>query len=141
MITARAGHTATMLTNGNVLIAGGAVGASASSCELYLPGNAPPAGLVSIAIAPSGATMSSGGTQQFVATGTFSDNSTEVLQSAIWSSSNQAVVAISNDASNHGIALAVATGNFRDHRQRRISHRLYCANCAVNLSNDVQPCE
>jgi energy-coupling factor transporter ATP-binding protein EcfA2 len=110
MTTARAGHSATLLTNGNVLIAGGAVGTSASTCELYLAGSAPPAGLVSIAIAPSGVTISSGRTQQFVATGTFSDNSTEVLQSVIWSSSNQAVAVISNDASNHGMALALTAG-------------------------------
>jgi hypothetical protein len=110
MTTARAAHTATLLTNGNVFIAGGAVGASASICELYLPGSAPPAGLVSIAITPSAVMLSPSGTQQFVAIGTFSDNSMEVLQSVIWSSSNQAVAEISNDESNHGIALAVTTG-------------------------------
>ncbi|HEV2522124.1 MAG TPA: kelch repeat-containing protein [Candidatus Acidoferrales bacterium] len=110
MTTARAGHTAILLTNGSVLIAGGAVGTSASTCEIYLPGSAPPAGLISIAIAPSGASISSGGTQQFVATGTFSDNSTQVLQSVIWSSSNQAAAMISNDTSNHGMAVAVAAG-------------------------------
>jgi Kelch motif len=33
----RAGHTATVLKNGEVLVAGGAVGASTSSAELYNP--------------------------------------------------------------------------------------------------------
>jgi hypothetical protein len=42
--------------------------------------------------------------------GNFSDNSTRVLQSVIWSSSNTAGSTISNDASNHGVALALANG-------------------------------
>lgn len=112
LTSVRASHSATLLTNGNVLIAGGGGTApgSVSSCELYLPGSAPPAGLVSIAITPPAVMLSPSGTQQFVATGTFSDNSMEVLQSVIWSSSNQAVAEISNDESDHGMALAVTAG-------------------------------
>jgi Bacterial Ig-like domain (group 2)/Abnormal spindle-like microcephaly-assoc'd, ASPM-SPD-2-Hydin/Galactose oxidase, central domain/Kelch motif len=102
-------HTATLLNTGNVLIAGGNTFTPALG-ELYLPDTLAPAGLVSITVTPTASTVSVGTTQQFIATGTFSDNSTQVLQSVIWSSSNASVAAISNDASNHGTALALASG-------------------------------
>ena len=56
MTTARWEHTATLLNNGNVLVAGG-VGSSSgfpilASAELYLPGNLTPTGLVSITVTP-----------------------------------------------------------------------------------------
>lgn len=102
-------HAATLLNTGNVLIAGGNTFSPALG-ELYLPDTLAPAGLVSITVTPAAPSVSVGATQQFIATGTFSDNSTQVLQSVIWSSSNASVAAISNDASNHGTALALASG-------------------------------
>jgi uncharacterized protein YjdB len=48
--------------------------------------------------------------QQFIATGTFSDSSTQQLGSVTWSSSNSAVAQITNDATNHGVGMAVAAG-------------------------------
>jgi hypothetical protein len=102
-------HTSTLLNNGSVLLAGGNT-LTPALCELYLPGVVTPAGLVSLTVTPAMPQLSPGATQRFIATGTFSDNSTQVLQSVIWSSSNQAAVAISNDASNPGVALAVAAG-------------------------------
>ena len=114
MTTARAQHTATLLNNGNVLVAGGVASPSGfpilASAELYLPGNLTPTGLVSITVTPANPTLSAGSTQQFVATGTFSDSSTQNLQSVTWSSSNQAAATITNDASDHGVALALAAG-------------------------------
>jgi hypothetical protein len=106
-------QTATLLNDGDVLIAGGGGGYCTGSCnsvEVYLPSTFTPTGLVSITVTPATPTLGVGATQQFIATGTFSDGSTQTLQSANWSSSNTGVATISNDASNHGMALVVASG-------------------------------
>ena len=64
--------------------------------------------LISIAIGPSSVNLSVGQTQQFKASGTYSDGSTKDLTgSAGWSSSNPAVLAISNS----GLATAKAAGS------------------------------
>jgi hypothetical protein len=108
-------HTATLLNDGNVLVAGGQESdggiAPVDSAELYLPGTLTPTGLLSITVTPATPTLSSvGSTQQFIATGTFSGGSMQNLQSVTWSSSNQAAGTITNDASDHGVALALAAG-------------------------------
>jgi len=67
--------------------------------------------LTSIAVTPANPSILVGGTQQFTATGTFSDNSTQNLTNAVmWSASdatNSNVASISNTAPNQGLA----TGN------------------------------
>src|SRR6185437_9797223 len=66
-----------------------------------------PSTLVSISVSPSGATIQSGSTQQFTATGAFSDNSSQILTSSLtWSSSNTAIATISTA----GLLTAVAPG-------------------------------
>jgi Fe-S cluster assembly iron-binding protein IscA len=112
--TFRAGETQTLLNNGMVLVAGGYPTtdfAALSSAELYEPDTLTLAGLVSIAVSPLDPTIPAGSYQRFVATGTFSDSSTEQLASVIWGSSNSAVATITNDASNHGAAYAAAAGS------------------------------
>jgi hypothetical protein len=102
-------QTETLLGNGDALIAGGN-SFTPSSSDLYVPPNLSPSGLVSIAVTPSAPTTSLGVTQQFIATGTFTDGSMQTLQSVRWSSSNLGVATITNDATNHGVALAATAG-------------------------------
>jgi len=110
MTDSREQQTATLLISGQVLIAGGDHSTSLASAELYLPATLTPTGIVSITVTPATPTLSVGSTQQFVATGTFSNGSMQNLQSVTWSSSNQAAGTITNDASDHGVALALAAG-------------------------------
>jgi hypothetical protein len=73
-----------------------------------LPVKAPSAPLVSIAVTPANASIAKGTTQQFTATGTYSDTSTQNLTSTVtWSSTNTAVATFSSSA---GLATGVATG-------------------------------
>lgn len=70
-----------------------------------------PAALVSIAVTPPQPAVAKGRTQQFTATGTFTDSSTkDVTQDVTWSSSNTASVTISNAAGTKGLASGVAVG-------------------------------
>ena len=83
-------------------------GAISSSTGLTV---GPPA-LVSIAVTPAAASVPLGTAQQFTATGTFTDSSTQNLtQSVTWSSSNPATAAISNTglATTNGLAQGTAT--------------------------------
>jgi Fe-S cluster assembly iron-binding protein IscA len=109
----RSNHTATRLNNGMVLVAGGndANLGIVATAELYEPDTLTPTGLVSIAVRPLDPTIPVGSDQRFVATGTFSDGSTERLASVTWISSSSAVATVTSDSSNHGAAHAVATGS------------------------------
>jgi hypothetical protein len=49
--------------------------------------------------------------QQFVATGMYSDNHLETLQSVTWTSSAPSIATVSNDPSDPGEAFALAAGN------------------------------
>ena len=71
-----------------------------------------PATLVSLAVTPVNANIALGTGQQLIATGTFSDNSTQNLTAAVtWSSSNTAAAAVSNAAGFNGLASSVAAGS------------------------------
>jgi len=114
LYTPRDLQTAIQLNNGDVLIAGGYSSAGNSvlaAAELYEPLTLVPAGLVSIAITPGNPSVAVGASQQLIATGTFSNNSTQQLASVIWSSSNPAVASVTNDDSNSGVVHGVAAGS------------------------------
>jgi uncharacterized protein YjdB len=67
--------------------------------------------LVSVAITPVAPTATAGSTQQFVATGTFSDASTQdITLNAHWSSSSASVATIANAPSVAGVAKCIAAG-------------------------------
>jgi hypothetical protein len=108
LITARFHQTATRLNNGAVLIVGGTNlnYTVLNTAELY---DAPVTAstLVSIAITPTNPSIPVGKTQQFKATGTYSDSSTQDLTpSATWSSSAPGVASVSSA----GLAASLAQG-------------------------------
>jgi hypothetical protein len=70
-----------------------------------------PAVLLSIALNPATATVPLGVTEQFTATGTFTDGTTQdVTQSGHWSSTVATVATISNSAGTAGLATTLGTG-------------------------------
>ena len=74
-------------------------------------GASTPKTLVSIAVTPANPSIALGTTQQFGATGTFSDNTIQDLTtSATWSSSVASVATISNAAGSNGRATSSGTG-------------------------------
>lgn len=71
-----------------------------------------PPTLVSIAVSPAGPSTTVGTSVQFVATGTYSDASTQTLtKGASWTSSEPGVATIGNAAGNAGLASALAVGS------------------------------
>jgi len=112
--TSQTGSVATVTSGGLVTGAGlgtsniqAASGAINGSATLTVTA----ATLVSIAVTPANPTIGTTGAEQFTATGTFSDDSTQNLTaSVIWSSSNTGIATISNAAGTNGLASAVANG-------------------------------
>ena len=67
--------------------------------------------LVSIAVTPASPAIAAQTNQQFIATGKFTDNSTQNLTASVdWSSSNSAVASISNASPTKGMAHGVSAG-------------------------------
>lgn len=67
--------------------------------------------LVSLTVTPSNPSIALGISQQFAATGTYSDNSTQdMTASVIWSSSNTGIADISNAPGSNGLATSVTVG-------------------------------
>src|SRR5258708_26854527 len=67
--------------------------------------------LTSIAVTPANPSLPLGLTQQFTATGTFSDSTTQDLTTQVtWSSSSPGVATISNAGGSKGLATSVAAG-------------------------------
>ena len=68
--------------------------------------------LTSITVSPLNQSIPIGGTQQFNATGTYSDGTVQdVTTSVTWSSSDTSVATISNSAGTNGLATGVAKGS------------------------------
>src|SRR5229473_3123906 len=106
LATARQVHTATLLNTGMVLVAAGwsSFIPGLTSAELYDPVNLAPQNLVSIGLSPLDPCLAIGASQALVATGIFSDTSTQPLVSAVWSSSDRTVATVTNDSgSNSGM--------------------------------------
>ena len=110
--TGRSGHTATLLTDGSVLLVGGINnGVTLSSTDSYQPSSLALPPLASITISPSNQPMVLGTTLPLIATGTdaYSDN-LGPLPSVIWNSSSPAVATISNAPGSAGIVNSVSVG-------------------------------
>ncbi len=91
---------------GNTVITAAASGITGSTSVEVTP-----AVLVSIAVAPSSESIPLGTTQQFSATGTYSDGSTQTLtSSAQWTSSDATVATISMAQATIGLASSAGTG-------------------------------
>ncbi|MGO9991422.1 MAG: Ig-like domain-containing protein [Steroidobacteraceae bacterium] len=70
-----------------------------------------PATLVSIAVTPVSASIAAGTAQQFVATGTYTDGSMQVITTAVtWNSGTTTVATISNTPGSNGLATSAAVG-------------------------------
>ncbi len=104
---------ATMDANG--LATGVAYGTTtiSANCQCYqvrtnLSVSSQTVSLTSIAVTPSDPTISVGRTQQFTATGTYSDNSTSVITNSVtWTSSDTTLATINSS----GLATGVSVGN------------------------------
>lgn len=95
-------------------VAAGAVNilASQGSVEGSTPLSVTGSTLTSISVTPSSANVPAGAMQQYMATGTFSDSTTQDLTAQVsWSSLDTAIATVSNDAGSEGKATAVATGS------------------------------
>jgi subtilisin family serine protease len=86
----------------------GLCAAANSLPSAYAAVSTAPATLSSIAVTPADPSLTAPGTQQFTATGTYSDSSTQDLTSqAVWGSSNQSALTIGST----GLATMVAAGS------------------------------
>jgi len=70
--------------------------------------------LESITVTPADPTIPNGGSQQFAATGHYTDNSTQDLTDQVtWQSHNPYVAAVSNFSGSQGLAASMDTGTCR----------------------------
>ena len=92
---------------GNTLISASYLGRSDASTLTVNP-----ATLISISVTPSSPSIALGLSQQFTATGTYTDGSNQDITTTVtWSSSNTATATISNAAGSNGLAQSQAVGS------------------------------
>ncbi|TGM15454.1 hypothetical protein EHQ81_03395 [Leptospira selangorensis] len=100
----------------NIMATGGSLGTSTVSATLgAVTGSSDitviAAALVSIQVTPTNPSVASGLTQSFMATGTYTDGTTQDLTNqVVWSSANTSVATISNSAGSRGLASTFSTG-------------------------------
>ncbi|BDG09132.1 Ig-like domain-containing protein [Anaeromyxobacter paludicola] len=105
------------VVNGVAVATGAAVGSADVTASLggasdFVTLTVTSASLVSIAVTPSPISIPVGIQQPLVATGTFTDGSTQDLtQQAAWSSSDAALAAVSNAAGSEGVVTGLAQGS------------------------------
>ncbi len=105
LATVGGGGVLTAQASGAVSVTASLGGVSGSASVTIAPK------LVSIAVTPASKTLAASTKQQFVATGTYSDNSTQVITGSVsWSSSIAAVATISDTTPTKGLALGVSAG-------------------------------
>jgi uncharacterized protein YjdB len=105
--TGNASGLATSASTGQTMITAAAASIIGSSTLTVTS-----AALVSIALTPTLPPIPLGTTEQFAATGTFTDGSTQnITDSVQWDSSNGPVATISNAVGSQGLATSVATGS------------------------------
>jgi trimeric autotransporter adhesin len=98
---------ATAVVPGSVTVTA-TLGAVSGSTSLTVT----PATLVSIGVTPADSSIANGLTNQFIATGVYTDNSTQNLTASVaWTSSNTAVASLSNAPLSHGLAMGVSAGS------------------------------
>jgi 6-phosphogluconolactonase (cycloisomerase 2 family)/urocanate hydratase len=98
---------ATALAPGSVTVTA-TLGAVSGSTGLTVT----PATLVSIGVTPANPSIANGLTNQFIATGVYTDNTTQNLTASVaWTSSNTAVASVSNAPLFHGLAMGISAGS------------------------------
>jgi hypothetical protein len=105
--TVAPGGLVTAGNNGGTCSVTASVGSISGSSSLTVI-----AALVSIVVTPANRSIAPGTSEQFTATGMYSDNSTQDVTSILaWSSSNPAVATVSTTVPTAGLAKAVASGS------------------------------
>jgi hypothetical protein len=100
------------------------------------------ASLMWIDVSPVSASVASGLTRQFTATGVYTDNSTEDLTAQVlWTSSDAAVASVSNAAGSNGLAntIGVGTATVSATRGAVVGHATLTVTDPILLSIDVSP--
>jgi uncharacterized protein YjdB len=118
-VTWSSSKTSVATMSGSGLATGVAAGSStiqatsgAVSGSTTLTVNAAAPTLTSIAVTPANPSIQSGTTQQFTATGTYSDNSTKNITTTVnWTSLSTSIATISNTAGSNGLATSLASGS------------------------------